>query len=71
MSHPALTADHEAFRDTVRRFVAKEILPYAATWDEAGEFPRELYLKAARAGLFALGYPEEYGGVPADYFMRI
>jgi len=69
--HPALQEDHIAFRDSVRRFVAKEILPHAAAWDEAGEFPRELYQTAAKAGLFAPGYPEEYGGVPADYFMRI
>jgi acyl-CoA dehydrogenase len=71
MSHPAITPEHEAFRDTVRKFVAREIIPHAAAWDEAGEFPRELYRKAAQAGLFALGYPEEYGGVPADYFFRI
>jgi acyl-CoA dehydrogenase len=69
--HPALTEEHEAYRETARRFVAKEILPHAAAWDEAGEFPRELYRKAAAAGLFGAGYPEEYGGTPADYFFRI
>ena len=46
--HPALTEEHEAYRDTLRRFVEREILPQAAAWDEAGEFPRELYRKAAR-----------------------
>ncbi len=46
-SSPYYTPEHEAFRDTVRRFVAKEIEPFAAEWDEAGEFPRELYKKAA------------------------
>ena len=71
MIHPALTPEHEVFRDSVRRFVAREILPHAAAWDEAGEFPRELYRKAAAAGLFALGFPEAYGGVPADYFHPI
>lgn len=78
MIHPALTAEHEAFRETVRRFVAREILPHAAAWDEAGEFPRELYRKAAAAGLFGLGFPEAFGGAGttgeapgADYFFRI
>ena len=71
LRHPAITEEHEAFRETARRFVAKEILPNAAAWDEAGEFPRELYRKAAAAGLFGAGYPEEYGGTPADYFFRI
>jgi acyl-CoA dehydrogenase len=69
--HPAITEAHEAYRETVRRFVDREILPHAAAWDEAGEFPRELYRKAAAAGLFAPGFPEEYGGMPADYFFRI
>ena len=69
--HPALSEEHEAFRDTVRRFVEREILPHAAAWDEAGEFPRELYRKAAQAGLLGVGYPEEYGGTPADHFFRI
>ena len=70
-AHPALTEEHEAFRETVRRFVAREIAPHAAAWDEAGEFPRDLYRKAANAGLFGIGYPEEYGGTPADFFFRI
>jgi len=69
--HPALTEEHEAYRATVRRFVEREIIPHAAAWDEAGEFPRELYRKAAGAGLLGVGYPEEYGGTPADYFFRI
>ena len=69
--HPALTEEHEAYRETVRRFVEREIAPNATTWDEAGEFPRELYRKAAAAGLLGVGYPEEYGGTPADYFFRI
>lgn len=71
LAHPSLTEEHEAFRSTVRRFVEREILPHAAEWDEAGEFPRALYRKAADAGLFALGYPEAYGGVPADLFFHV
>ena len=48
---PFYTADHIAFRDVVRRFVEKEIEPYAHEWDESGTFPRELYEKAAAIGL--------------------
>jgi acyl-CoA dehydrogenase len=65
------TPDHEAFRATVRRFVEREILPHAAEWDEAGGFPRELYAKAAAAGLLGVGFPEEVGGTPADHFCRL
>ncbi|MDU6242519.1 MAG: acyl-CoA dehydrogenase family protein, partial [Bradyrhizobium sp.] len=68
---PFYTAEHEAFRDVVRRFVEKEIAPFASAWDEAGEFPRALYAKAAEIGLLGLGFPEEFGGVPADQFMHI
>jgi acyl-CoA dehydrogenase len=71
--NPALlTPEHVAFRDTVRRFVARELAPHVARWDEAGEFPRELYAKAADAGLLGLGFPAEYGGTPeADALHRL
>ena len=68
---PFYTAEHEAFREVMRRFVSREIEPYAHEWDEAGEFPRELYAKASEIGLLGLGFPEEFGGVPADQFMKI
>ena len=68
---PFYSSDHEAFRDVMHRFVAREIEPHASQWDEAGEFPRELYAKASAIGLLGLGFPEEYGGVAADQFMKI
>ena len=71
MKSPFYTAEHEAWRAVVRRFVENEIEPHAHQWDEAGEFPRELYVKAAAIGLLGLGFPEEYGGTPADQFMKI
>jgi acyl-CoA dehydrogenase len=70
-SSPYYTPEHEAFRDTVRRFVAREIEPFATEWDEAGEFPRELYRKAAALGVLQLGFPEEYGGIACDRFYRL
>lgn len=71
MKSPFYTAEHDAFRDVMRRFVETEISPFAHEWDEAGEFPRALYRKAAEIGLLGLGFPEEYGGVAADQFMKI
>lgn len=68
---PYYTPEHEAFRDSVARFVAKEIEPFAHAWDEAGEFPRSLYKKASAIGLLQLGFPEEFGGVSADRFHMI
>lgn len=63
--------EHVAFRDTVRAFAEREIVPFAAEWDEAGTFPRELYRKAADLGLLGIGYPEEYGGTPADTMFAV
>ena len=65
------TPEHEAFRQGVRDFVTREIVPHASGWDEAGTFPRELYRKAAALGLLGVGYPEHLGGTPADLFFTI
>jgi acyl-CoA dehydrogenase len=70
-SSPFYKPEHEAFRRSLRRFVEREIEPYANEWDEAGEFPRELYRKAADIGYMGLGFPERYGGTEGDRFMRI
>lgn len=66
LTSPHLTEAHEAWRQTVRAFVEREIAPYVNEWDEAGAFPRELHRKAAAIGLIGLGYPEEFGGIKED-----
>lgn len=71
MTSPFYTAEHDAFRAVMKRFVDREIAPFASAWDEAGEFPRALYAKAAEIGLLGLGFPEEFGGAEADQFMKI
>ena len=63
---------HRMVRDTVRSFVEKEILPHVNEWEEAGEFPRDLYRKAAETGLLGIGHPEALGGTGEnDVFMKI
>jgi acyl-CoA dehydrogenase len=59
-----------ALTDTLTRFSKREIEPNIHTWDEAGEFPRSLYLRAAELGLLGMGYPEHLGGSPATWRMR-
>lgn len=66
-----LGEEHIAYRDQVRRFVAAEIAPYIAGWDESGSFPRGLYRKAAEIGILSVGFPEEYGGIAADRFFML
>jgi acyl-CoA dehydrogenase len=64
--------EHHDFRETVRRFVAREIAPHVQAWDEAETFPRDLYRRAADVGLLGLGFPEEYGGIGGiDTFHRL
>tara|TARA_B100000900_G_scaffold135529_1_gene114742 strand:+ start:4161 stop:5342 length:1182 start_codon:yes stop_codon:yes gene_type:complete len=53
---------HDAWRQELRKFVSKEIVPFVEEWEEAGEFSRELYKKAGDFGLLGMGYPEKYGG---------
>jgi len=59
-------AEHELFRDTVRRFIAAEITPHHDRWEEQGYVDRDLWTKAGQAGLLCLTMPEEYGGAGAD-----
>jgi alkylation response protein AidB-like acyl-CoA dehydrogenase len=61
-----LSAEHEAFRRTVRDFAEAEVAPNAADWDRKHYFPVELVPKMGDLGLFGLVAPEEYGGAGSD-----
>jgi acyl-CoA dehydrogenase len=63
---PYYTADHEAFRTQVRKFVEKECAPNIEKWEKAQELPRELHKKAAQAGIMGVHYPEDCGGLGID-----
>ncbi len=58
-----LTAEHHEWRAQLRRFIDREIMPFAEDWDESGSIPDELWTKSAEIGLLGMGYPEEFGGV--------
>ncbi|MEV4939437.1 acyl-CoA dehydrogenase family protein [Streptomyces zaomyceticus] len=62
MKRQLYTADHEAFRATVRTFLDKEVLPHYAQWEKDGIVAREAWLAAGRQGLLGLAVDEEYGG---------
>ncbi|RYE87382.1 MAG: acyl-CoA dehydrogenase family protein [Myxococcales bacterium] len=66
MTYVFETEAHAELREQARRFARQHIAPHAARWEEAGEFPRELYGEAARAGLLGLSYPPELGGAGGD-----
>jgi alkylation response protein AidB-like acyl-CoA dehydrogenase len=54
--------EHDAFRESVRAFCEKEIVPHHKEWEAAGIVPRELWLEAGRQGFLGFMVPEEYGG---------
>ena len=60
-------AEHDAFRDTVRRFIAEHVMPHHAAWEHAGQVPRSLWLKAGELGLLCCNVPERYGGMGGDF----
>ena len=60
------TPEHVLLRDQVARFIATEVEPFAAQWEETGATPRDVLRKMGKAGLFGLMYEPQYGGGEAD-----
>ena len=58
---------HVAFRDTVQRFVDREIRPHYAQWERDGQVPRALYRHAGELGLLLTGASTDYGGGGGDF----
>src|SRR3981081_4477388 len=63
--------EHHIFRESVRRFVDREIVPFHAQWEKDGIVPRELWLKAGAEGLLCCTVPEKYGGMGLDYLFDV
>jgi len=62
MTREIFDADHEAFRQTVRGFLEREVVPHHEQWEKDGIVPRELWIKAGDLGLLSFDVDEEYGG---------
>lgn len=58
--------EHEAFRDLVRHFIAKEVVPHHAAWEEAGRLPRDVFEKLGSLGVLGMAVPQDYGGSGVD-----
>lgn len=64
--------DHEAYRETVREFLAREVEPNKDEWDRQHWIDREVFARAAKAGIYALQVDEAYGGAgESDYRYRM
>ncbi|WP_214414956.1 acyl-CoA dehydrogenase family protein [Sphaerisporangium fuscum] len=62
MQRDLFEEEHQLFRETVREFMAREVLPHHAQWEKDGIVPREVWKKAGEIGMFGFSVPEEYGG---------
>ena len=72
MERDIFTAEHEAFRDLVRSFIAKEITPHYDQWERDGVVSRDVWVAAGQAGLLGIEIDEKYGGGGSDdyrYYM--
>ena len=64
---PPFTDEHEALRESIRRFVANELRPHAQEWEDARWFPNTVFTRMAEVGYLGLKYAEEYGGEGGDH----
>ncbi|KAF7654642.1 hypothetical protein LDENG_00067000, partial [Lucifuga dentata] len=63
--------EHDVFRESVRRFFQKEVVPYHKEWEKAGQVSREVWEKAGEQGMLGIMVPEEHGGIGGDLFSTV
>jgi acyl-CoA dehydrogenase len=68
MRRRVYTAEHEQFRDVVRRFFETEVVPNYADWEQAGKPPADFWPRAGACGIMGIEVPEQYGGLPGSTF---
>ena len=72
MRRTLYSPDHEAYRETVREFLAREVVPHHHDWERNRRIDREVFISAAKAGIYALEIDERYGGAGEhDYRYRM
>ncbi|MEN3359781.1 MAG: hypothetical protein V7637_3763 [Mycobacteriales bacterium] len=55
-------AEHQAFRESVRAFLERHVVPRHAEWEKAGIVDRAVWVEAGKQGMLGMAVPEEYGG---------
>ena len=65
------TAEHSIFRESLRKFLDKEIVPHVEEWEEAGIVPKSVWKKMGDQGFLGTGVPEEYGGSGVDFLYSV
>ena len=67
MTASYLTAEHQLFRQSIRKFLGKEAVPLYDEWEEKRLIPREFWLKLGQQGFLCPWVDEAYGGMNADF----
>ena len=65
------TEEHKIFRQAIRKFFEKEVIPHVEEWEEAGIVPRSIWKKMGDQGFLCMDVPEEYGGMGADFLYSV
>ncbi|AXG70121.1 acyl-CoA dehydrogenase, short-chain specific [Kordia sp. SMS9] len=63
--------EHHLFRESLRDFLKKEVVPHIEKWEKTGTIDRFIWEKFGEMGFFGLAYPEEYGGMDLDLFYTV
>ena len=65
------TAEHGGFRESLRKFLDREIVPHIEEWEEAGIVPRIFWKKMGEQGFLCTDIAEEYGGAGGDFLYSV
>jgi alkylation response protein AidB-like acyl-CoA dehydrogenase/putative sterol carrier protein len=68
---PYFTPEHDAFRNTVRQFIAREVAPIAPQWEKDEQIPRSMWKRLGELGFLGVNLPEDFGGTGADFFYSV
>ncbi len=63
--------EHRIFRESVRKYLGKEVVPYVEEWEEAGIVPRSAWKKLGDQGFLCMDVSEAYGGLGADFLYSV
>ncbi len=71
MNYTYFTEEHEMFREGLRDFLQKEVVPHLEKWEKTGTIERFIWEKFGEMGYFGIAYPETYGGMDLDLFYTV
>jgi len=71
MQYDLFSSEHEQFRHQARKFLAQEVVPYVAEWEQKREIPRKFWKDMGAMGFLGFCYDPAYGGVGADSIFRV